>query len=103
MLHPWVDTALSPTDMPLLTLTNEDDFLHTHEHIQARDIAVGFGKFEVACRFGELLLNASLPRSETNEIVLEGECGFRGVGRGSAEIRIWLPGGLGYLDAPVTE
>lgn len=102
-LHPWDDISLSPWDMPFLALTNEDDYIVTHEHIQSRDIAVGFGRFEPACHFGELMLNASLPQSETNEIVLEGERGYRGVAPGSAEITIWLPGGLGYLDAPVRD
>jgi len=100
-LHPWVSTALSPGAMPFLRLTNEDDYVVTHEQIQSRDVAVGFGHFEAACLFAELMLNASLPQSETKEIVLEGECGYRGVAPGSAEIAIWLPGGLGYLDALV--
>lgn len=103
-LHPWDNVSLTPWDMPFLALTNEDDYIATHEHIQSRDIAVGFGRFEPACLFGELMLNAGLPESETNEIVLEGERGYRGVAPGSAEITIWLPGGLGYLDVlPVGE
>jgi hypothetical protein len=76
-----------------------ESFIATHEHLQSRDVAEGFGHFEAACRFAELLLNAGLPHSETDEIALEGERGFRGVAPGSAEIRIWLPGSIGYSQA----
>jgi len=56
---------------------------------------------EASCRFAELLLNASRPSNRELEFALECELGLRGVGPASAEIVIWLPGGLGNLDHDV--
>jgi len=99
--HPWNHTGLTPTDLPVITLTNEDEMITGSEQLSTRNTAVGFGHAQAAALFAELLLDASLPSSETLEYELEGELGFRGVGVGSAEITIWLPGGLGYLDTAV--
>ena len=49
--------------------------------------------------FAELLLNAGLEDNQKLEFRLAGECGYRGVGPGSAELALWLPGSLGYLDS----
>lgn len=44
----------------------------------------------------ELLLDAGRKETVLDEYHLEGECGYRGVGPGSAEVSIWLPGSIGF-------
>lgn len=96
--HPWLHASLRPCDLPILYLTNERETVLTPNDLETRDVAVGFGGIEGSCRFAELLLNASRPTNDELEFALESEIGFRGVGPGSAEITIWLPGSLGNLD-----
>lgn len=96
-LHPWANTTLGRWDMPRLYLINDKDFVANHEHVQSRDVAVGFGNVEATSLFAELLLNVSLPQFDEKEVALEGERGFGGVAPGSAEITLWLPGGIGHL------
>jgi hypothetical protein len=69
-----------------------------HE-LASRDVCVGFGCSVASALFAELLLNASMAANDELEFELEGEQGVRGVGPGSAEITLWLPGGLGHLDS----
>lgn len=97
--HPWLHQRLHPKALPVLDLTNEDELIMHPRDLPARNTAIGFGNYDAAARFAELLLNASRASSNGDEYVLEGEWGFRGVGIGSAEIKIWLPGSIGYLDA----
>lgn len=97
--HPWSQMRLSPGEMPVLTLTNQQEMLSSHEDLPNRDTVVGYGSDQATCLFAELLLNAGLADNQQLEFRLEGECGYRGVGPGSAEIALWLPGSLGYLDA----
>jgi hypothetical protein len=96
--HPWLNFNFPPYDLPVLYLTNEKEMVTTSKDIEGRDVAVGFGGLEGSCRFAELLLNASRPSNCQLEFALESELGFRGVGPGSAEITIWLPGSIGNLD-----
>ncbi|MEL6332849.1 MAG: hypothetical protein AAFQ76_09695 [Cyanobacteria bacterium J06626_26] len=98
--HPWLYTAIDTRELPIVTLTNRDEMITSHEQLSDRDVALGFGCFRGAALFAELLLNASLNDSPELEYRLEGELGVRGVGPGSSELTLWLPGGLGYLDAP---
>jgi hypothetical protein len=60
------------------------------------DTVVGFGNAVGSAMLGELLLNASLESNAVDELNLEGEPGYRGVGVASSELHIWLPGNLGY-------
>jgi hypothetical protein len=96
--HPWYPHNGNPWELPILYLTNERDLFQTHKDLDDRDIAVGFGNVHGTCSFAELLLNASRPSSKQLEFALECEIGFRGVGPGSAEITIHLPGSIGNLD-----
>jgi hypothetical protein len=100
--HPWFNTALMPRDLPVLSLTNEEEMVIRPEDFPGRNVAVGFGEARASCLMADLFLNASLETNHQLELQLEGECGFRGVGLESAEIRIWLPGSLGYLDGDVS-
>ena len=95
-VHPW-----NPRDvwsLPLVTLTNANDLV-TPQNLPDRDIAVGFGGPEAAADLATLFLDASRQGNTQTEYVLEGELGFRGVAPGSAELSIWLPGGIGFLDS----
>ena len=94
--HPWVDSTLTPDDLPVIRLTNEIDLVIDPVQFAIRDTLFGFGNDQACCLFAELLLNASALHNDVNEYNLEGECGFRGVGRGSAEINLWLPGSIGF-------
>ena len=98
--HPWLYTAMDVSELPIVTLTNRDETITSHEQLSGRDVALGFGCFRGAALFAELLLNASLDETTEREYRLEGELGLRGVGPGSSELTLWLPGSLGYLDAP---
>lgn len=100
--HPWFDTNFRPRDLPVLGLTNEEEMVFRPEDFPARNVAVGFGCTKASCLMAELFLNASLEANHQLEFQLEGECGFRGVGLESAEIMIWLPGSLGYLDQEIS-
>ncbi len=100
--HPWHWHCynLQPSELPILYLTNQNEMLATAQDLESRNVAIGFGRLEGSCRFAELLLNCSRPSNNQLEFALEGEIGFRGVGPGSAEIIIWLPGSIGNLDYP---
>lgn len=96
--HPWHGSALQPLDMPILYLTGPDWEMGRMGASEKLETSVGFGTDYGHVNFAELLLNASMPWSERDEYALEGECGFRGVGPGSAEIRIFMPGHVFYDD-----
>lgn len=98
--HPWSSYNLQPYELPILYLTNQNEMLATAQDLESRNVAIGFGGLESSCRFAELLLNCSRPSNNQLEFALEGEIGYRGVGPGSAEIVIWLPGSIGNLDCP---
>lgn len=99
--HPWSGRDLDSVDLPVLSLTTQKMSVDSIKELSQRDVAVGFGTLEASCRFAELLLNASRPSNRELEFALECELGLRGVGPASAEIVIWLPGGLGNLDHDV--
>jgi hypothetical protein len=91
-MHPWTHQCLGPFDLPRFKLTNLKDCVVTEEDRANRDTVLGFGSDDASVKLAELLLRFGSPRNETNEIVLEGESGFRGVSRFSAEASFHLPG-----------
>jgi len=100
--HPWLSEDIQASSFPFLTLTNEAEMLCGTADLPTRDTLAGFGPDDGACRLAELFLNAGGPDHDENEFALEGECGFRGMGPGSPELKIWLPGSLGHLDSEPT-
>lgn len=98
--HPWFKEAPPPHELPVATLANRLDLVSGLDELADRDVVVGFGARAGVVRLAELLLNAGRPSNEVVEFRLEAEPGFRGVGPTSAEIAIWLPGSLGFLDLP---
>jgi hypothetical protein len=67
-----------------------------------RDTVVGFASDRGAYAFAELLLDVSQVWNEEMEYTLEGPYGFGGVAATSAEIRLWLPGGVGWNESDWT-
>lgn len=98
--HPWTHRPLAPRELPVLYLTPEDLFSDVVE-LEGRVVGVGFGHCAASALLADLLLQLSLAKNQQDEIDLEGEWGFRGVGPNSVDISLYLPGSGGYLDAPV--
>ena len=95
--HPWLHELVSnPADYPHFVLNNSADVLATEEDWNTRDVLQGFGSARGTARMIQLFLDMSRQSTETTEIALECEAGFRGVAPASAEIRFWLPGGDFY-------
>ena len=102
--HPWLQTLpRDPYHLPRLEVTTQDEMGPVNgvandfwADFEARDTVVIQSSGHGTVRLAELLLNASLRDNEQDEFQLEQEGGFRGVGPLSAELRIWLPGSLGY-------
>lgn len=95
--HPF-DSCVLPQDLPCFELSNSKNLYFTDEDWQQRDTVTISGNDTGLAAFAELLLNFSVPHSELDEIQLEGESGFRGVGISSAEVRLWLPGSFGWME-----
>jgi hypothetical protein len=87
--------AASPAPLPQLLLTDRKDRLASYGDDE-RDAVVGFGSDVGAWHFAEVLLNVSQPWNQRTEVNLEGPFGFGGVAPGSAEVRLWLPGSIGW-------
>jgi hypothetical protein len=98
--HPfWRHLRLPPSELPTLRLSNAANMAVTEADRAARDVLWGFGHLGGATHFATLLLDLSRPSSLLDEVQLEGEMGFRGVGPGSPEVAIWLPGSSGWNEA----
>lgn len=94
--HPF-DRCVSPQNLPCFSLTNIGNML-VNDDWGNRDTVGVFGRDIGMVLFAELLLNAALPQNNTDEYELEGENGFRGVGIGSAEVTLFLPGHICWVE-----
>ncbi len=83
--------------LPCFGLTHLKEFVYKKDW-GSRDTVRIFGTDIGMVKFAQLLLNAALPDNEENEYELEGEGGFRGVGLNSAEIGMFLPGHIFWVD-----
>lgn len=92
--HPWAYQHLELFSLPTFKLTNLKECLVTDDDWAQRDTVVGFGNDDASVKLAELLLRFGSHQNETNEVVLEGEGGFCGVGRFGAEASFYLPGSL---------
>ncbi|MBN9388709.1 MAG: hypothetical protein J0I20_11700 [Chloroflexi bacterium] len=97
--HPWYYSRveIDPYNLPCFYLTDFEYPPVNKDEWESRDTINGFGSDEGSARLAELFLNLAHIENETDEIQLEGEAGFRGVGRLSAEVSIFLPGSLGWI------
>lgn len=96
--HPWTGQNPDLCGFPRFVLTNMKQFVVSEEDWANRDTVMGFGNDDVSVRLADLLLNFGSSQNRTNEILLEGEGGFRGVGVHSAEAAFYLPGSLAWPD-----
>jgi hypothetical protein len=99
--HPWAGTK-NRSDLPRIEITTPDELgpLSDSDWLSGCDTVIGFGHDLSAVHMAELLLNASLDDNEQVEFDLEGDVGgYSSVAVGSAELQIWLPGGLGYIES----
>ncbi len=96
--HPLHESSLHPWDCPGVVISNEADICETDSDYASRDTLYGFGTPKGASRFAELLLNIGLPDTTRDEFHLEAYPGFRSVNPLSAEISLWLPGSIGWLE-----
>ena len=62
------------------------------------DTVVAFGSDRASIRMAELLMNLALEEHAIDEVQLWSLFHYRSVAVGSAELVIWLPGGLGFID-----
>jgi hypothetical protein len=85
-----------PSDLPCFYFANWNSPIYNDAEWKSCDTVIGFGNDVGSSWFAELLLNASLPSNKIVEYRLEGEMGYRGVGPGSAEVKLYLPGSLGW-------
>lgn len=100
--HPWTHQLLDVVSLPTFKLTNLNESVVTDQDWAQRDTVIGFGNDDASVRLADLLLKFGSPKNETKEVVLEGEGGFRGVGRFSAEAAFYLPGNLAWpLSTPL--
>lgn len=100
--HPWTGWWVDRADRPKIEITTRDELgpVNRRDFLAGCDTVIGFGHDLSAVRMAELLLNASLDDNEQVEFDLEGEVGgYPSVAAGSAEVQIWLPGGLGFIDS----
>ncbi len=88
--HPF-DRCVLPKDLPCFEVSNSAGLSFTDEAWKQRDKVKIFGSDTGLVAFAEVLLNFSLPQDGLDEIQLEGESGFRGVGISSAEVSLFLP------------
>jgi hypothetical protein len=95
--HPF-DRCVLPKDLPCFELSNSKGLSFTDEDWKQRDTVKIFGSDIGLVAFAELLLNFSVPHNDLDEIQLEGESGFRGVGVSSAELSLFLPGHLAWTE-----
>lgn len=95
--HPF-DRCVLPKDLPCFELANSKKLNFTDDDWKQRDTVKIFGSDAGLVLSAELLLNLSLLHNEQDEFELEGENGFRGVGIGSAEAQLFLPGNLAWTE-----
>ncbi len=95
--HPF-NHSTDPAQLPCFGLTNLQDFVVSQEDLKNRNVIRIFGSAHGLALLAEMLLNLSQSSNEQDEIILEGEGGFRGVGVNSAEARFYLPGHQFWFD-----
>lgn len=88
--HPWIHSEIPRFDLPLFSLTNDEDFVNTAEDWFNRDVIHGFGGNRASVLLAELLLNFGRNDVQMESVVLESDAGFRGVAPASAEASFFL-------------
>ena len=97
--HPWVQDQLPPEALPYFLLSNAEDSVVDVDS-EILDHLIITGSLDGMLNLAEFLLSIGMPQFTRNEYDLESECGFRGVGPGSCEVRLSLPGSLAWQFPP---
>ena len=94
---PLSHISLNHRFLPIFALTNEEHMLGEHdEEWRARDVVRCAGTDSGNLLFADVLLKLSRPEEPLLEVGLESEVGYGGVGPGSAEVYLYLPGSQGW-------
>jgi hypothetical protein len=101
ILHPdWTENAVSPLELPMVEITTRDELgtVHGRPWPEGYDTVVAFGSERASVRMAELLMDVALEDHTIDEVQFWSLFYYRSVAVGSAELVIWLPGGLGYIE-----
>jgi hypothetical protein len=94
------DASAHVDDLPHVFLTDVEEVVgRDWPGDPVRDTVVGFAGDRGAYAIAELLLDVSQAWNEEVEYTLEGPYGFGGVAPASAEVRLWLPGSVGWNES----
>jgi hypothetical protein len=94
---PLADSSIPQRALPLFNLTNASNDVGGDEtEWNERDIVRCAGTDQGNILFASILLNLGRPQETCNEVSLEGDIGYGGVGLGSAEVKLCLPNSLGW-------
>jgi hypothetical protein len=94
------DPSAPADELPYVFLTDIEEMVgRDWPGDPVRDTVVGFSSDRGAYAIAELLLDVSQAWNEELEYTLEGPYGFGGVAPASAEVRLWLPGSLGWNES----
>jgi hypothetical protein len=91
--HPLATSRWSVPPRPHLHVSGFDDVVAGPEE---RDTLHGFGSAWGSAALATALLDICDDEARCDEYDLEGAYGFGGVAPGSAELKIWLPGSVGW-------
>lgn len=93
-----LDTRTFPRQyLPLFTVT-DSPYLAGPCDNEIRDIVRGVGSDYGHILLARLLLDVGSYHATATSVTLESEYGYGGVGKGSAEMTLWLPDSVGWLD-----
>ncbi|MCC6746395.1 MAG: hypothetical protein IT371_01980 [Deltaproteobacteria bacterium] len=95
--HPLGGERDTQWTLPRFSLTNSENAVGPEEEDwRRRDTVRCAGSDFGSVLFAKVLLDLSRPSEACDEVVLEGDLGAGGVGPGSVEMTLWLPGSLGW-------
>lgn len=98
---PWTKHGVPPSELPKVEISTRDELGPMGREgpwPAGCDTVRGFGVDRASVRMAELLLNLALEDSVIDEVQFWSLFYYRSVAVGSAELVIWLPGSLGYID-----
>ena len=101
ILHPcWTENAVPPSELPMVEITTRDELgtVDGRPWPEGYDTVVAFGSDRASVRMAELLMDLALEDHAIDEVQLWSHFYYRSVAVGSAELVIWLPGSLGFID-----
>jgi hypothetical protein len=101
IIHPrWTENAVPPRELPMVEITTRDELgtVDGRSWPEGYDTVVAFGSDRASVRMAELLMNLAREDHVIDEVQLWSLLYYRSVAVGSAELVIWLPDGIGFID-----